>query len=179
MELAISEAKLAGDRGDYPIGAVITRLVGQARSGDCQCRQSRENFGLEHQTRGTGNAEVRMQRLRALPARFCSVLDARALRDVRRRLRVVQNRRGGLRRFAGRHRRVRAQARHRSLQVASVLNLVRVRFSQGQSPHSGIRRISATRNARSFSATRARGTNERDAARPGDAAKRYAFHAGT
>jgi hypothetical protein len=28
MELAISEAKRAGDRGDYPIGAVITRLVG-------------------------------------------------------------------------------------------------------------------------------------------------------
>src|SRR5580658_647137 len=29
MELAISEAKLAGDRGDYPIGAVITRLIGK------------------------------------------------------------------------------------------------------------------------------------------------------
>jgi tRNA(adenine34) deaminase len=29
MELAISEAKLAGDRGDYPIGAVITRVVGK------------------------------------------------------------------------------------------------------------------------------------------------------
>lgn len=28
MELAISEAKRAGDRGDYPIGAVITQLVG-------------------------------------------------------------------------------------------------------------------------------------------------------
>jgi len=27
MELAISEAKRAGDRGDYPIGAVITRLT--------------------------------------------------------------------------------------------------------------------------------------------------------
>src|ERR1700740_1935679 len=27
MELAISEAKRAGDRGDYPIGAVITRVV--------------------------------------------------------------------------------------------------------------------------------------------------------
>src|SRR5881227_1025094 len=27
MELAISEAKRARDRGDYPIGAVITRLV--------------------------------------------------------------------------------------------------------------------------------------------------------
>jgi tRNA(adenine34) deaminase len=28
MELAISEARLAGDRGDYPIGCVITRVVG-------------------------------------------------------------------------------------------------------------------------------------------------------
>ena len=29
MELAVAEAKRAGDRGDYPIGAVITRLVGK------------------------------------------------------------------------------------------------------------------------------------------------------
>src|SRR6202795_900467 len=29
MELAIAEAKRAGDRGDYPIGAVITRLEGR------------------------------------------------------------------------------------------------------------------------------------------------------
>ena len=29
MELAITEAKRAGDRGDYPIGSVITRLVGR------------------------------------------------------------------------------------------------------------------------------------------------------
>jgi tRNA(adenine34) deaminase len=28
MELAVAEAKRAGDRGDYPIGAVITRLEG-------------------------------------------------------------------------------------------------------------------------------------------------------
>ena len=27
MELAIAEAKRASDRGDYPIGAVITRLT--------------------------------------------------------------------------------------------------------------------------------------------------------
>ena len=27
MELAIAEARRAGDRGDYPIGAVITRLI--------------------------------------------------------------------------------------------------------------------------------------------------------
>ena len=30
MELAIDEAKRAGDRGDYPIGAVITRLTGKS-----------------------------------------------------------------------------------------------------------------------------------------------------
>jgi tRNA(Arg) A34 adenosine deaminase TadA len=30
MELAVSEAKRAGDRGDYPIGAVIIRLVGKS-----------------------------------------------------------------------------------------------------------------------------------------------------
>ncbi len=29
MELAIAEAKRAGDRGDHPIGAVITRLEGK------------------------------------------------------------------------------------------------------------------------------------------------------
>jgi tRNA(adenine34) deaminase len=29
MELAVAEAKRAGDRGDYPIGAVITRLMGR------------------------------------------------------------------------------------------------------------------------------------------------------
>src|SRR5438045_8733702 len=29
MELAVAEAKRAGDRGDYPIGAVITRLTGK------------------------------------------------------------------------------------------------------------------------------------------------------
>lgn len=29
MELAIEEAKRAGDRGDYPIGAVITRVIGK------------------------------------------------------------------------------------------------------------------------------------------------------
>src|SRR6478736_3027456 len=29
MELAVAEAKRAGDRGDYPIGAVITQLLGK------------------------------------------------------------------------------------------------------------------------------------------------------
>jgi len=29
MQLAIAEAKRARDRGDYPMGAVITRLIGK------------------------------------------------------------------------------------------------------------------------------------------------------
>ena len=143
MELAISEAKLcrrprrlSHRRGDHSAG-------GQARSGDCQRRQSRENFGLEHQTRGAGNAEIRFQRLRPLSARLRSVFDARALRDVRGGLRVVQNWRGGLRSIAGRHRGVWAQVRHGRLQMASLLNLLRVCFSQGQSSHPRMRRLSA------------------------------------
>jgi len=32
MELAITEAKRAGDRGDYPIGAVITRVSGKKKA---------------------------------------------------------------------------------------------------------------------------------------------------
>ncbi|HEV2102359.1 MAG TPA: nucleoside deaminase [Candidatus Acidoferrum sp.] len=32
MELAITEAKRAGDRGDYPIGAVITRVTGKSET---------------------------------------------------------------------------------------------------------------------------------------------------
>src|SRR5580704_15572214 len=32
MELAIEEAKRAGDRGDYPIGAVITRVNGKTET---------------------------------------------------------------------------------------------------------------------------------------------------
>src|SRR5216683_3291815 len=32
MELAIVEAKRAGDRGDYPIGAVITRVTGKTET---------------------------------------------------------------------------------------------------------------------------------------------------
>jgi tRNA(adenine34) deaminase len=32
MQLAIEEAKRAGDRGDYPIGAVITRVTGKTET---------------------------------------------------------------------------------------------------------------------------------------------------
>ena len=150
MELAIAEAKRAGDRGDYPIGAVITRLVGQARSGDCQRRQPGENFGLEHQARRARNAEICVERLWALPARLRSLLDARAVRDVRRSRRVVTNWRSGVWRFAGRYRRVWEQARNRILQVASLSGPVPADFREGQSPHSCFWRISAARMPETF-----------------------------
>jgi tRNA(Arg) A34 adenosine deaminase TadA len=40
MELAVAEAKRAGNRGDYPIGALITRLTARrevviASAGNC------------------------------------------------------------------------------------------------------------------------------------------------
>jgi len=38
MQLAIAEAKRARDRGDYPIGAVITPLIGEADA--CPIRSS-------------------------------------------------------------------------------------------------------------------------------------------
>ena len=49
MQLAIAEAKRARDRGDYPIGAVITRLIGRTGSGYRVCRQPGKNFGFIHQ----------------------------------------------------------------------------------------------------------------------------------
>jgi tRNA(Arg) A34 adenosine deaminase TadA len=105
MELAIAEAKLAGDRGDYPIGAVITRLVGKREVVIASA-------GNRVKTSGSSIKHVELETLKYVCSGYGRylpdfVFNARALRDVRGRLCVVQNRRGGLRRFAGRHCRVR------------------------------------------------------------------------
>jgi tRNA(Arg) A34 adenosine deaminase TadA len=73
MELAIAEAKRAGDRGDYPIGAVITRVTGRSET-------IIASAGNRVKTSGSS-----------------------IKRHVRRRLRVVQNWRRRLRSFPGRH----------------------------------------------------------------------------
>ena len=52
MQLAIAEAKRARDRGDYAIGAVVTRLIGEAGSGYRICGQPGKNFGFIHQACG-------------------------------------------------------------------------------------------------------------------------------
>jgi hypothetical protein len=116
---------------------------GQARGGDCQRGQSCQNFGIQHQARGVGNAQIRFKRIWPVPARLCSLFHARALRDVCGRLRVVENRRGRLRRFSGRHCRLRPEARQRILQMASVSYPLQVRLREGQSPDSGYGRFSA------------------------------------
>ena len=95
MELAVSEAKLAGDRGDYPIGAVITRLVGKREV-------VISSAGNRVKTSGSSIKHVELETLKYVCSGY----------DVRRRVRVVQDWRGGLRRFPGRHCRVRTQVRH-------------------------------------------------------------------
>ncbi len=95
MELAIAEAKRAGDRGDYPIGAVITRLTGKrevviASAGNrVKTSGSSIKHVIKHQARRVGNAQIRIKWLWPLPARLRPLLHARALRHVRRCLRVV------------------------------------------------------------------------------------------
>lgn len=48
MELSISEAKRAGDRGDYPIGAVITRITGRREVVIASAGNRVKNLGISH-----------------------------------------------------------------------------------------------------------------------------------
>ena len=89
MELAVSEAKRAGDRGDYPIGAVITRVTGR---GEVVIASA----GNRVKTSGSSIKHVELETLkyvssgygRYLPD-FRPLLHARALCHARRCLRVV------------------------------------------------------------------------------------------
>ena len=90
MELAVSEAKRAGDRGDYPIGAVITRLTDRREVVIASA-------GNRVKTSGSSIKHVELEMLKyvssgylwPLPARLRALLYARTLCHVRRRLRVV------------------------------------------------------------------------------------------
>ena len=103
----------------------------QERSSHRQRRQSGENLRIQHQTCRTGNSQVCIQRLWPLLARLRPLLHTRALCDVRRRLRLVQNRSSRLWRFPGRHCRIWPKARHGGLQMEGVSYLVRVCFQEG------------------------------------------------
>jgi tRNA(Arg) A34 adenosine deaminase TadA len=84
MQLAIAEAKRARDRGDYAIGAVITRVtdgreVVIASAGN---RVKTSGSRIKHQACGVGNAQIRIERLWPLPDRVRALHHARTLRDV-------------------------------------------------------------------------------------------------
>ena len=53
MQLAIDEAKRAGDRGDYPIGAVITRVIGKREVVIANAGNRVKTSGVQHQARRT------------------------------------------------------------------------------------------------------------------------------
>jgi len=87
MQLAIAEAKRARDRGDYPIGAVITRLTGRREVVIASA-------GNRVKTSGSSIKHVELETLKyvssgyGLPERLGALHHARALRQVRGRLRV-------------------------------------------------------------------------------------------
>jgi tRNA(Arg) A34 adenosine deaminase TadA len=97
MQLAIAEAKRANDRGDYPIGAVITRLTNRREVVIASA-------GNPVKTSGSSIKHVELEILKYVSSGYgrgtclsSYLLHSRTLHHVRRRLRVVQDWRGGLR----------------------------------------------------------------------------------
>jgi tRNA(Arg) A34 adenosine deaminase TadA len=90
MELAVAEAKRAGDRGDYPIGAVITRLTGQREVVIASA-------GNRVKTSGSSIKHVELETLKYVSSGYGRYLPDFVLysthepvRDVRRRMRMVE-----------------------------------------------------------------------------------------
>src|SRR6266852_9569252 len=127
MQLAIAEAKRAGDRGDYPIGAVVTRVIGErevviASAGN---RVKTSGSSIKHVELET--LKICFLRLRPVSTGFRVVFHARTLCYVRGRLRLAENRCGGIRRFAGRYHRLRQKTRYRGIQMARLSHFVQIR----------------------------------------------------
>jgi hypothetical protein len=145
MQLAIAEAKRARDRGDYPIGTVITRVMGGREVVIASAGQPGENFGVKYQACGVGNAQIRIERVWPLPDRVRPLHYARTLRDVCRCMRLGENRCSRIRSLAERHRSLRSNARDGRIQVASVSHSLPTHLREGQSPYTGDWRFSARR----------------------------------
>jgi tRNA(Arg) A34 adenosine deaminase TadA len=97
MQLAIAEAKRARDRGDYPIGAVITRLIGKREVVIASA-------GNRVKTSGSSIKHVELETLR-----------------------LVQNRSGGIWRFPRRYHRLRQETRYRGIQMACLSHFMQIR----------------------------------------------------
>src|SRR5438876_10678500 len=130
MELAISEAKRAGDRGDYPIGAVITRLV-----------NGREvviaSAGNRVKTSGSSIKHVELETLKYVSSGYGRYLPDFVLYSTHEPCAMCA--------LPRRHCRLWPQARYGRLQVASLPHPLPARLREGQSPHPRHRRFSPTR----------------------------------
>ncbi len=145
MELAVSEAKRAGDRGDYPIGAVITRLTGRREVVIASA-------GNRVKTSGSSIKHVELETLKYVSSGYGRYLPDFVLYSTHEPCAMCagacvwsRNWRGSLRRFPGRHCRFWPQARYGRLQVASLSHPLPARVREGQSRHSRHRRFSPKR----------------------------------
>src|SRR5271169_372511 len=120
MQLAIAEAKRARDRGDYPIGAVITRVA-----------EGREvviaSAGNRVKTSGSSIKHVELETLKYVSSGYGRYLTEFVLYTTHEPcamcagcLRVGENRCSRIRSLAGRHRRLWTEVRDGRIQVASL-----------------------------------------------------------
>ena len=141
MELAIAEAKRAGDRGDYPIGAVITQVIGKREVVIASA-------GNRVKTSGSSIKHVELETLKYVSSGYGRYLPEFVLYSTHEPCAMcagacVWSRIGAVvYGVAGRHRCLRPQGRHGRLQMASLLDLVPAGLREGQSSHPGCWRVS-------------------------------------
>jgi tRNA(Arg) A34 adenosine deaminase TadA len=126
VQLAIAEARRACDRGDYPIGAVITRVVGKRKVVIASA-------GNRVKTSGSSIKHVELETLKYVSSSYGRYLPDFVLYSthepcaMRGCLCLVQNRGGGIRRFPRRYHRLRQEAWHRGIQMAGLSHFMQIR----------------------------------------------------
>jgi hypothetical protein len=127
MQLAIAEAKRARDRGDYPIGAVITRLV-------VRREVVIASAGNRVKTSGSSIKHVELETLKYVSSGYGRYLPDFVLYSthepschVRGCLRLVENWSGGVWRFPRRYHRLRREAWYRGIQMACLSHFMPIR----------------------------------------------------
>src|SRR6266571_4403892 len=116
MELAVAEAKRAGDRGDYPIGAVITRLTGKREVVIASA-------GNRVKTSGSSIKHVELETLKYVSSGYGRYLPDFVLYSTHEPCAMCA--------LPRRHCRLWPQARYGRLQVASLPHPLRLVFEKG------------------------------------------------
>jgi len=126
MQLAIAEAKRARDRGDYPIGAVITRLIGKREVVIASA-------GNRVKTSGSSIKHVELETLKYVSSGYGRYLTDFVLYSTHEPCAmcagacVWSKRSSGIWRFPGRYRRLRQETRHRGIQMACLSHFMQIR----------------------------------------------------